>query len=114
MEKWAVAHIFASHNNIIITATDSTGAETIAKCSGGMVVRAQREESRPHAAMLAAGQVAEALQERGINEVHVKLRGAGGKRGGTPGPGAQAAIMTLARAGTVSYTHLTLPTNREV
>ena len=99
MEKWAVAHIFASHNNIIITATDSTGAETIAKCSGGMVVRSQREESRPHAAMLAAGQVAEALQERGINEVHVKLRGAGGKRGGTPGPGAQAAIRTLARAG---------------
>ena len=49
--------------------------------------------------MLAAGQVAEVLQERGINEVHVKLRGAGGKRGGTPGPGAQAAIRTLARAG---------------
>ena len=68
MDKWAVAHIFASHNNIIITATDSTGAETIAKCSGGMVVRSQREESRPHAAMLAAGQVAEALQERGIKE----------------------------------------------
>ena len=56
MDKWAIAHIFASHNNIIITATDSTGAETIAKCSGGMVVRSQREEARPHAAMLAAGQ----------------------------------------------------------
>ena len=38
MKKWAIAHIFASHNNIIITVTDSTGAETIAKCSGGMVV----------------------------------------------------------------------------
>ena len=38
-------------------------------------------------------------RERGIKEVHVKLRGAGGKRGGTPGPGAQAAIRTLARAG---------------
>ena len=48
-----------------------------------MVVTSQREESRPHAAMLAAGQVAEALQERGIKE-EVKLRGAGGKRGGTP------------------------------
>ena len=93
MDKWAVAHIFASHNNIIITVTDSTGAETIAKCSGGMVVRAQREESRPHAATLAAN------QERGIENVHVKLRGAGGKRSGTPGPGAQAAIRSLARAG---------------
>ena len=65
MNKWAIAHIFASHNNIIITVTDSTGAETIAKSSGGMVVRAQREESRPHAAMLAANQVAESLKEKG-------------------------------------------------
>ena len=99
METWAIAHIFASHNNIIITATDSTGAETIAKCSGGMVVRSQREESRPHAAMLAANQVADALNEKGISELHIKLRGAGGKRSGNPGPGAQAAIRTLARAG---------------
>ena len=99
MKKWAIAHIFASHNNIIITVTDSTGAETIAKCSGGLVVRAQREESRPHAAMLAANQVADALKEKGIENVHVKLRGAGGKRGGTPGPGSQAAIRALARAG---------------
>ena len=38
-------------------------------------------------------------KERGIVNVHVKLRGAGGKRSGTPGPGAQAAIRTLARAG---------------
>ena len=101
MDKWAIAHIFASHNNIIITVTDSTGAETIAKSSGGMVVRSQREESRPHAAMLAAGEVAETLKEKGIGNVHVKLRGAGGKRSGTPGPGAQAAIRTLARAGII-------------
>lgn len=98
-ERWAVAHIFASHNNIIITVTDATGAETIAKCSGGMVVRAQREESRPHAAMLAANQVADTLKERGIGQVQVRLRGAGGKRGGNPGPGAQAAIRALTRAG---------------
>ena len=43
--------------------------------------------------------ILKALQERGIKEVHVKLRGAGGKRGGTPGPGAQAANRTQARAG---------------
>ena len=98
-ERWAVEHIFASHKNIIITVTDATGAETIAKCSGGMVVRAQREESRPHAAMLAANQVADTLKERGIRQVQVRLRGAGGKRGGNPGPGAQAAIRALTRAG---------------
>ena len=48
MDKWAIAHIFASHNNVIITVTDATGAETIAKCSGGMVVRSQRELSLIH------------------------------------------------------------------
>ena len=70
MEKWAIAHIFASHNNIIITVTDPTGAETIAKSSGGMVVRSQREESRPHAAMLAANQIAETLKEKQIENVN--------------------------------------------
>ena len=99
MKKWAIAHIFASHNNIIITVTDPTGAETIAKSSGGMVVRSQREESRPHAAMLAANQIAETLKEKQIENIHVKLRGSGGKKGGSPGPGAQAAIRTFARAG---------------
>ena len=44
----------------------------------------------------AAGKI---LKEKGIENIHVKLRGAGGKRGGTPGPGAQAAIRALARAG---------------
>ena len=28
MGKWGIAHIFASYNNIIITLTDITGAET--------------------------------------------------------------------------------------
>ena len=99
MEKWAIAHIFASHNNIIITVTDPTGAETIAKSSGGMVVRSQREESRPHAAMLAANSISEILKDRGIKELHVKIKGRGGKKGGSPGPGAQAALRALARAG---------------
>ena len=27
--KWGIAHIYASFNNIIITLTDITGAETI-------------------------------------------------------------------------------------
>ncbi len=36
--KWAIVHIFSSYNNTIVTATDLSGAETFAKCSGGMVV----------------------------------------------------------------------------
>ncbi len=99
MAKWGVAHIFASYNNIIITVTDVTGAETIAKCSGGMVVKADKDESSPYAAMRAAERVADAAKEKGIEGIHVKIRAPGGNKSSSPGPGAQAAIRALARAG---------------
>ena len=38
-EKWGIAHIFASFNHTIITITDLSGAETVIKSSGGMVVK---------------------------------------------------------------------------
>ena len=63
MGKWAIAHIFASHNNTIITVTDITGAETLAKCSGGMVVKADKDEPSPYAAMVAAQRDAEEIKE---------------------------------------------------
>ncbi len=99
MGKWAIAHIFASHNNTIITVTDITGAETLAKCSGGMVVKADKDEPSPYAAMVAAQRVAEEIKEKGIEGVHIKVRGIGRGRSKSPGPGAQAAIRALARAG---------------
>ncbi len=99
MGKWAVAHIFASHNNTIITVTDITGAETLAKCSGGMVVKADKDEPSPYAAMIAAQRVAEEIKEKGIEGIHIKVRGIGRGRSKSPGPGAQAAIRALARAG---------------
>jgi len=34
-DKWGIAHVYASFNNTIITITDQTGAETLAKSSGG-------------------------------------------------------------------------------
>jgi len=37
--------------------------------------------------------------EKGINGVHIKVRAPGGSRSKNPGPGAQAAIRALARAG---------------
>ena len=86
MTKWGVAHIYASYNNIIITLTDLTGAETIAKATGGMVVKA-------------AEKVADAAKEKGIDSIHVRVRAPGGNRSASPGPGAQAAIRGLARAG---------------
>ena len=97
--KWGVAHIFSSFNNTLITITDITGAETIARCTGGMIVRADREESSPYAAMQAAFRVASEAKEKGFAGVHIKVRAPGGGGAKTPGPGAQAAIRAIARAG---------------
>lgn len=98
-EKWGVVHIYSSYNNTIIHITDLTGAETISRWSGGMVVKADRDEPSPYAAMIAAKRAAEEALEKGITGVHIKVRAPGGSRSKTPGPGAQAAIRALARAG---------------
>ena len=98
-EKWGVAHIFASFNNTIITLTDLTGAETIAKSSGGIVVKQDRNQSSPYAAMQMVANIAQAAKEKGIVGVHVKVRAPGRGKQRSPGPGAQAAIRALARAG---------------
>ncbi|HEV8359682.1 MAG TPA: 30S ribosomal protein S11 [Candidatus Thermoplasmatota archaeon] len=99
MAKWGIAHIYASYNNIIITVTDLTGAETITKCTGGMVVKAAKDEGGPYAAMKAAERIADEAREKGIDSLHVKVRAPGGHKSKSPGPGAQAAIRALARAG---------------
>jgi small subunit ribosomal protein S11 len=99
MTRWAIAHVYASYNNVIITVTDMTGAETIAKSSGGMVVRAAKDEASPYAAMRAAEDVAEKCEDKGIDALHVKVRAPGGNKSRSPGPGAQASIRALARAG---------------
>jgi len=99
MGRWGVAHIHASYNNIIITLTDVTGSETLAKCTGGMVVKAAKDEASPYAAMKAAERVADIAREKGIDSIHVRVRAPGGNRPTSPGPGAQAAIRALSRAG---------------
>lgn len=98
---------------------DSSGRETIARVTGGMKVKADRDESSPYAAMLAAQDVAVRCKELGITALHVKIRATGGMFPGslfhgsksktltnvigngtkTPGPGAQSALRALARAG---------------
>ncbi len=99
MSKKGLVHIYASNNNTIILLTDVTGAETIAKCSGGTVVKAQHKEGSPYAAMKVAAIVAEKAKDKGIWEVDVKVRGQGGIRPKSPGLGAEAAIMSLTRNG---------------
>ncbi|KAG6756213.1 hypothetical protein POTOM_039638 [Populus tomentosa] len=51
---FGVAHIFASFNDTFIHVTDLSGRETLVRITGGMKVKADRDESSPYAAMLAA------------------------------------------------------------
>jgi small subunit ribosomal protein S11 len=98
-ERWAIAHISSSFNNTIITITDITGAETIAHASGGMVAKADRDESSPYTAMQMANQLADKLKERGITGLRMKVKAAAGRKSRSTAPGAQAAIRAFARAG---------------
>jgi len=97
--KWGIANIFASYNNIMITLTDITGAETIGKVTGGMVVKQAKDQASPYAAQRAAEKIADVAKEKDIIGIHVKVRAPGGNKSASPGPGAQAAIRALARAG---------------
>ena len=98
--RWGIAHIFASYNDTIIHITDLTGTETVAMASGGMMVKVDRLESSPTAAMMAAKRAAEIALEKGVDGVHVRVRAPGGHNGPhNPGPGAQAAIRGLSRMG---------------
>ena len=98
--RWGICHIYSSYNNTIIHITDITGTETIARTSGGQVVKADRMESSPTAAMVAAKRAAEIAKDHGITAIHVKIRAPGGhNKPTTPGPGAQAAIRALSRIG---------------
>ena len=97
--RWGVVHIYSSYNNTIVHITDISGAETNARTSGGMFVKADRMESSTYAAMRAAGAAARTAKDKGINSIHIKVRAPGGSRPRTPGAGAQAAIRALAREG---------------
>ncbi|QSL66805.1 hypothetical protein MERGE_001192 [Pneumocystis wakefieldiae] len=109
---FGVAHIYANFNDTFVHVTDLSGRETIARVTGGMKVKADRDESSPYAAMLAAQDVAARCKELGITALHIKIRATGGtiaifmyifNQAGTstktPGPGAQSALRALARSG---------------
>lgn len=99
-QRWGIAHIYSSYNNTIIHITDITGTETIAIASGGMVVKSDRMEGSPTAAMIAAKRAAETARDKGINCINVRIKAPGGHNGpASPGQGAQAAIRALSRMG---------------
>ncbi len=98
--RWAIAHIRSTYNNTIITVTDITGTETLARSSGGQIVKADRLESSATAAMGIAKKISEILREKGVNGLYVKVKAKGGHNGPkNTGPGAQAAIKTFSREG---------------
>lgn len=112
---FGVCHIYASFNDTFVVfhptarthihvffiqhVTDVSGRETISRVTGGMKVKADRDESSPYAAMLAAQDVADRCKECGITALHIKMRATGGTKSKQPGPGAQSALRALARAG---------------
>ena len=98
-DVFAVCHIFASFNDTFIHVTDVSGRETLSRVTGGMMVKADRDESSPYAAMLAVKHVAIRCKELGVTALHVKLRATGGIKSKSPGPGAQQALRALAREG---------------
>jgi ribosomal protein S11 len=77
----------------------SVNSRSITLRTGGMKVKADRDESSPYAAMLAAQDVALKCKELGITALHIKLRATGGNKTKTPGPGAQSALRALSRSG---------------
>ncbi|KAF8427919.1 ribosomal protein S11-domain-containing protein [Tirmania nivea] len=96
---FGVARIFASFNDTFVHVTDLSGRETVVRVTGGMKVKADRDESSPYAAMLAAQDVAQRCKDVGITALHIKIRATGGNGTKTPGPGAQSALRALARSG---------------
>ena len=99
--NFAVCHILATFNDTFIHVTDLSGRETYVRITGGMKVKSDREESSPYAAMMAAQDVYARCKLLGVNAIHVKVRGRGGIDTRTPGPGAQAAMRSLARLGKI-------------
>ena len=99
MSRKAIVHIFSSYNNVLMTATDLTGAETIAKCSGGEVVKSGKDSGGQFAATRAAERLSDMLKEKEFTQVIVRYRAPGGNKATNTGSGAQAAIRAMTRAG---------------
>lgn len=96
VEGVGIAYIYTSFNNTIIHITDLLG-RTVARVSGGMVTKHDRLKANPTVAMFAAKRVAEQAVEKGINSVYVRIKAYTASTG--IGPGAHAAVKSLARSG---------------
>lgn len=88
--SYGVAHIYSTFNNTIVSVSDK-GGNVLAWASGGNVGFKGTRKSTPFAAQIAASQVAKLVQEHGVQEIDVVVKG--------PGPGRESAIRSLQAAG---------------
>ena len=95
-EYEAILNIYASFNNTIAHGTDMSG-RTLAKISGGMVTKHSRLKANPTIAMFIAKRIEEQVKDLGVKSFYVRIRAK--TRNPAPGPGAQAIIKSLSRAG---------------
>jgi len=96
--KTGIVHIKATYNNTLVHLTDLSG-NTLAIVSGGEVTKHSRLKANPTTAMFVAKRVAEKAKEHDIESVYIRVSGKGGILAPTPGPGANAAVKSLAREG---------------
>ena len=92
----AVLNIYTSFNNTLVHVTDMSGI-TLSKVSGGMVTKHDRLKANPTIAMFTSKRIEEEMKDLGITSLYVRIRAK--TRNPAPGPGAQAIIKSLSRAG---------------
>ena len=100
-----IAHIKATFNNTLITITDVNG-ETLCSDSVGTIGFKGSRKSTPFAATRAAEQVASKARRFGMQQVEVRIRGAGAGR--------ESAVTALQAAGlkvTAVEDHTPIPHN---
>lgn len=85
-----IAHIKATFNNTLVTITDMNG-ETLCWDSAGTIGFKGSRKSTPFAATRAAEECAGKARKLGMQEVEVRIRGAGGGR--------ESAVTALQSAG---------------
>ncbi len=86
----AVAHIYSSFNNTIVSVTDNNGNVLGWSTSGGSGFRGSRK-STPFAAQIATEKCIETIKIYGIKNLEIMVSG--------PGPGRESSIRTFNAAG---------------
>jgi small subunit ribosomal protein S11 len=100
-----IAHIKATHNNTLVTITDTSG-ETLCWDSAGTIGFKGARKATPFAATRAGESAGHKARKMGVSEIEVKIRGSGSGR--------EAAVNGLVSAGirvTAVEDHTPVPHN---